>query len=125
MLLAALGTASRGGEHGPRFFFPLLLLLLLGLLVGKIVRHRRGGPSPRYRHGSPVQTLEHRFARGEIDRAEFDHRKAVLDGSDDIPPAPANPAPAQQPPVDSHEDAAAEPVDSPDPVDGPELADEE
>ena len=114
MLLAALGTASRGGEHGPRFLFPLLLFVLLGLLIGKVVRHRRGGGSHSHRHGSPMQTLENRFARGEIDRAEFDHRKAVLDGSDDVPPAPAKSAPAQADPADVQGPTASDP-DRPDP----------
>ncbi len=114
MLLAALGTASRGGEHGPRFLFPLLLFILLGLLIGKIVRHRRGGGAHGHRHGSPLQTLENRFARGEIDRAEFEHRKAVLDGSDDVPPAPARPAPAPANPVDMPEPTAPE-AETPDP----------
>ncbi len=120
MLLAALGTASRGGEHGPRFIFPLLLFILLGLLIGKIVRHRRGGGGPHgYRHGSPIQTLESRFARGEIDRAEFDQRKAVLDGSDNVPPAPARsapPAPVAPEPVDAQEPVETD-VESPDPED--------
>lgn len=115
MLLAALGNASRGGEHGPRFFFPLLLLLLLGLVIGKIVRHRKGGGDARrhgYRHSSPIQTLEHRFARGEIDRAEFDHRRAVLDGADDVPPAPTQPA-SPQPSAPASEPASLD-DDSPD-----------
>lgn len=123
MLLAAFDQASRGGDHGPRFLFPLLLILLLSLLFAKIIRRRRGDGMHSHRHGSPMQTLQDRFARGEIDRAEFEHRKAVLDGSDIVPPAPARTAPTQSappsppaPPAPEGETAVA---------DTPESGDEE
>lgn len=115
MLIAAVGNASRGGEAGPRIFFPLLLLLLLGLLIGKVIRRRRGIGAGGHRHGSPIQTLEDRFARGEIDRAEFEHRKAVLVGSEQIPPAPERPSPARGASVDPAESAG--PVDTLEPDD--------
>ena len=63
-----------------------------GLVVAKAIRRRRYGDA-RGGHGSATQTLQDRFARGEIGQAEYDHRKAVLDGADVIPPAP-EPAPA-------------------------------
>ena len=37
-----------------------------------------------------MQTLEDRCARGEIDQTEYQHRKAVLDGDDVIPPVRAS-----------------------------------
>jgi len=64
-----------------------------------------------------MQTLENRFALGQIDRAEFDHRKAVLDGADTVPPAPANPAPAQAPQADVQPATASDDAESPDPED--------
>ncbi len=95
MLLQTFDRASRGDHDGPHFLIPLLLLVLLGFVVATIVRRRRGHGHHRhgYGHGSPISTLEHRFAVGEIDRDEFEHRKAVLDGSDNVPPAPARSAP--------------------------------
>jgi putative membrane protein len=30
---------------------------------------------------TPLDTLKHRFARGEIDRAEYEERKKILSGS--------------------------------------------
>ena len=83
---------SRGANGGPRFFFLFLLLLVGGLVVAKAIRRRKYGDA-RGGHGSATQTLQDRFARGEIGQAEYDHRKAVLDGPDVIPPAP-EPAPA-------------------------------
>ena len=87
MMLFALEQAGRGGERGPGFLIPLLLLLLLGWIATRVIRRRRGGHS-WHTHGSPMQTLQERFARGEIDREEFEHRKAVLNGDDVVPPAP-------------------------------------
>ena len=97
MLLALGDTVAHRGGDGPYFLFPLLLLLLFGFVMAKLVRRRRGGHYPGGR-GSAMQTLQERFARGEIDRAEFDHRKAVLEGSDSIPPAPRQSAPQAPPP---------------------------
>ncbi len=94
-MLAALDHAARGGERGPHFIFPFLMLLLLAFLLTKVVRRRKyGAAGGDWQHpGSPMQTLHDRFARGEIDRAEFEHRKAVLNGDDMIPPAPSQAAP--------------------------------
>ena len=116
MLLAAFDQASRGGDHGPRFLFPLLLLILGGFLFAKVVRRRRGGGGSYGHHGaSPQRTLDDRFARGEIDRTEYEHRKAVLNGEDIIPPAPAASAPprtaAAAPPPPPADPVAEEPVD--------------
>lgn len=88
---------SRGAGGGPRVFFLLLLLLLGGFLVAKTIRRRKYGD---YHGGqaSAMRTLQDRFARGEIGQAEYDHRKAVLDGADVVPPAPAPaPTPAAPP----------------------------
>jgi len=87
MLLATSFQLARGGENGPRFLIPLVLLALVGLFIWWLRRRRSDdGTGPR-RHGSALQTLQERFARGEIDHGEFEHRKAVLIGADVIPPA--------------------------------------
>lgn len=104
-MFIALQHGARGGEQGPRFIFPFLFLLLAGFLIAKIIRRRRGGDGRGawHHHGSPIQTLNDRFARGEIDRDEFEHRKAVLEGADIVPPAP----PRQAPPAPPASSAAA------------------
>lgn len=93
MLFAAFGTASRGGEQGPRLFFLLLLLLLLGFIASRIIRRRRGHLPYAGGAASAISTLRDRFARGDISQAEFEHRKAVLDGADVVPPAPVTTVP--------------------------------
>ncbi len=95
MLLAALDLLAHGGARGPRILFPLLMLLLFGLVIGWLIRRRRGGSLRGHAYGSPMQTLQERFARGEIDRAEFEHRKAVLVGADVVPPAPDSSTPSE------------------------------
>ena len=69
------------------FGFPELLFGLLSLmgtvvfwvvviaLVVKIAQRR-----PVAGSGTAIETLEERYARGEIDREEFLERKAVLEG---------------------------------------------
>lgn len=105
---------SRGADGGPRFFFLFLLLLLAGVLVAKAIRRRKYGESHHVR-GSAMQTLQDRFARGEIDHAEYDHRKAVLDGADVVPPAPTPvttvPAPPDDPSTPSSGGTGTEPSD--------------
>lgn len=96
MMFETIELASREGERGagggPRILFPLLFLLLAGLLIGKAIRRRKYGMH-HAGHGSAMRTLQDRFARGEIDQREYDHRKAVLDGADVVPPAPTSAAP--------------------------------
>jgi putative membrane protein len=52
------------------FVLIFLLITALRLTGGGRHRHRRGG--------SPLDTLDERFARGEIDRAEYEERKKLL-----------------------------------------------
>jgi|GEM_PF-3763029 len=102
--LAALNVIARGGHNGGGgFLFLLLFLLLFGFLARGVVRRKRGMGG----HGSPVTTLQDRFARGEINQDEFQHRIAVLKNKKDIPPAPARtapPAPAAFEDTDDTED---------------------
>lgn len=114
MLEFAVEHGGRGGERGPGFILPLLLLLLIGFVVAKLIRRRRGHAG--WSHlGSPMQTLQDRFARGEIDREEFQHRKAVLVGAEVIPPAPQR---SEAAPASS---APAFPEDAPAPQDSNEC----
>ena len=84
----ALEASRHGGRHGAFFILPLLLLLA-GTVFFLFMRRRRafampGGPA----RTSALSVLQERFARGEIDRDEYDHRKAVLRDDDTVPPAP-------------------------------------
>ncbi len=120
----------RGHEGGPKFLFPLLLIMIIGGLVILAKRRRRawfeanggtagmhgpgpGRPTPPAPSSSAMTLLQERFARGEIGEAEFRHRRSVLQGD------PAGAAVAGTPP--------APPVDPTGPastVDTGELVDE-
>jgi putative membrane protein len=74
-----------GGWYG-MIFGPLFMILLLALVIAVAVLLVRwlGGPwqgMPSH-HGPPPRTpldiLKERFARGEIDKNEFDDRRRVL-----------------------------------------------
>ncbi len=107
----------RSHEGGPRFLFPLFLILIIGglfLLARKrrqawFAHHgpdadgRRPGPSGPTPPAPPSTTamtlLQERFARGEIGEAEFRHRRSVLQGDPTPPAAAATPeVAAPQPP---------------------------
>jgi putative membrane protein len=129
MLTATTEVLANGphygwGGPGPFFFiFPLLWFLLFATVVFLIARRARrgaragwGGPWAAHAASGtdPVTLLGTRFARGEIDEAEYRSRLAVLrsagpvpgsgQGSGPTPPAepapPAAPGPQDQPPAD-------------------------
>jgi putative membrane protein len=67
-------------DYGPApwmFFGPMFMILMIAVCVVMIyfmMRGHRGG------HGdSAAQILKERFARGEIDKAEYDKRRRVLE----------------------------------------------
>ena len=74
-----------GGGYG-MIFGPLFMILMLAVVVAVVVLLVRwlGGPwhGPGSHHVSPGRTpldiLKERFARGEIDKEEFEERKRVL-----------------------------------------------
>jgi putative membrane protein len=67
--------------HGGMIFHPLLSLLVIVAIVAILARifgwrHRGYG---RYRGGGgALDILEERFARGEIDKAEFEEKRKLL-----------------------------------------------
>jgi len=98
-IVGAVGVASAMAEESPRYYYgphmwdgggwflgPFVMLFFLGLVVVAVVLLVRwlGGSAPSSTGPAPRQTaldiLRERFARGEIDKAEFDHRKQVLEG---------------------------------------------
>lgn len=74
-----------GGGWFPMIFGPLFMILLLALLIAAVVLFVRwlGGPWPGTSHHvppgrTPLDILKERFARGEIDKEEFEERRRVL-----------------------------------------------
>ncbi|HEY1503848.1 MAG TPA: SHOCT domain-containing protein [Stellaceae bacterium] len=65
--------------HGG-FFGPLLMVIVIFALVALFRRFGFWGPHGyRYhRAGSALHILEERFARGEIDKAEFEEKRKLL-----------------------------------------------
>ena len=118
----ANGPYDGWGGPGPFFFiFPLLWFLLFATVIFLIARRARRGArggwgGPWAAHASagadPVTLLGNRFARGEIDEAEYRSRLAVLRSAGPSPSPhpsagptatdapPAAPTPQDQPPAD-------------------------
>jgi putative membrane protein len=68
------------------FLGPLMMVFWIALLVGAVVLIMRwlgaSGPvEPRRRNpgSDALDTLRERFAKGEIDKAEFEERRALLE----------------------------------------------
>jgi putative membrane protein len=57
------------------WIFPLMMLVMMGLCAFGMFRHMVGGG---HRRSSALRILQERFARGDIQKAEYDEKKAVL-----------------------------------------------
>ena len=67
-----------GWAHGwmPWMFFgPVMMLILLAVCIGVVLLVVRGATRSDAR---PLEILKARFARGEIDQAEFEARRRTL-----------------------------------------------
>jgi len=76
-------VANWGYEHmgyGGWFFGPLIMLVFLTIIIGAIVLILKflgvGGPARSSRNA--LDLLDERFARGEIDREEYEERRSAL-----------------------------------------------
>ncbi len=80
----AHGHGFMGGHWGGWFMGPAMMLVAV-VVVLWIVRQSSGNASrhPDEQYGStektPLDILKERFAKGEIDKGEFDERRKVLD----------------------------------------------
>jgi putative membrane protein len=66
--------------YGGWFFGPLMMILFLAILVGAVVLVLRlmGLAGPGQSRRKATDLLDERFARGEIDKAEFEERRDAL-----------------------------------------------
>jgi len=75
-----------GGGHG-WFFGPIMMIVFIAVLVVVVVLLMRwlgvashGAAHPVHSAGrTPLDILKERFAKGEIDKEEFEERRRVLD----------------------------------------------
>ena len=79
------GSFSWGhGGWGRMWFGPVLWLLLFGLLVAGVLaflrRSEDRGDFPRSRSPTPREILDERFAKGEIDKDEYEDRRKTMGG---------------------------------------------
>lgn len=86
---AAFGAWGAGAGIGMMLLsllFPLLIIAGLGVGLWWLLRHGIGDVRPRGGLGLPApsdaatEILRQRFARGEINREEFEERRRVLGG---------------------------------------------
>lgn len=73
-----------GGWYG-MIFGPLMMILVLAVVIAVAVLIVRSVSGPRQAaphdpppHRTPLDILKERFARGEIDKTEFEDRRRVL-----------------------------------------------
>jgi len=77
-MMRMMGGGMMGGSMmGPMLLWILLLVALLGIGVVLLVRFLTTGTSGA---ATAMQILQERFARGEIDREEYEQRRNILVG---------------------------------------------
>ena len=72
-----------GGWYGMMFLGPVMMLLFIAAVVVLVVLAVRwlggtGGAAPRASQSRALEILKERFARGEIDKEEFEERRRAL-----------------------------------------------
>lgn len=77
MMWGAGGMAGMGGLFG--IIMMLIMVALIAVVVAVIWRAVNPGKSGTSGDDSALTILKERFARGEIDKNEFDERRRVLD----------------------------------------------
>ncbi len=60
------------------FFGPIAMLVFLAICITMMIFMMRG-MGHRHRGGSALDILRERFARGEINQAEYEERRRLLD----------------------------------------------
>ena len=68
-----------GMGWGGMWFWIALLVIVMMTATSMSRRQRSGRDSPGLKPGTPREILDERFAKGEIDRDEYETRRKALD----------------------------------------------
>ena len=60
------------------FFGPVMMIVFVVICVAMTFLMMRGGMRHRYRRRDAIDILKERFARGEINQAEYEERRRLL-----------------------------------------------
>ena len=60
------------------FFGPMAMIIFAVICMAMMFLMMRGGPMHRHGRQDAVDILKERFARGEIDQAEYEERRRML-----------------------------------------------
>ncbi len=63
----------------PWMFFGPMMIILVIICMATMFFMMRGGMMHRHRGGHAIDILKQRFARGEINQAEFEERRRLLE----------------------------------------------
>ena len=72
-----MGRGGGGMWFGPLFWIGLLLIVVM-IAISMSRRQSSGPDSPELRRGTPREILDARFAKGEIEREEYETRRKAL-----------------------------------------------
>ena len=61
------------------FFGPIVMLIFVIVCMAMMLLMMRGGMMRRHRRHDALDILRERFTRGEINQAEFDQRRRLLE----------------------------------------------
>ena len=61
------------------FFGPIMFVFFMVMCMGMMFFMMRGGMMHHHQGGRALDILKERFARGEIDRAEYEERRHSLE----------------------------------------------
>jgi putative membrane protein len=72
------GWMASGSMGGGMWIFGILLIIGVVVLIKGLTGRTVDSP-PAQRHETPLEILKARYARGEINEAEFQHRRSELE----------------------------------------------